>query len=277
MLVTNLKILAVVLSTLGLYTLIANTIPQVESEVPQELVLGADVTPERLVAAGEELYHGAGGCVACHGLGTRAPNLLTDESGAGAIGARCGARVPDLDCKTYLHQSMIEPNAYVVDGYEPIMPDMRRTLSDAQIWALIAFLQSQGGTVTVGPNDLAADEGAAGAGTGAQTVGTPPGRVGPDATEPRVLLRELGCMACHRIGSEGGEIGPPLDDVGTRRTRAEIRSAILNPLADTTPGYEQVAGVMPPNFGEQMSAAQLEALVGFLAEHADASHAPGGD
>ncbi len=97
--VTNLKIAAVVIFTLFLYTLIANSIPQVESEVPEELDLSAGVTAEALVAAGERLYSGAGGCTACHGLGTRAPNLFTSEGGAGAIGARCGERVPGVGCK----------------------------------------------------------------------------------------------------------------------------------------------------------------------------------
>jgi hypothetical protein len=31
------------------------------------------------------------------------------------------------------------------------------------------------------------------------------------------------------------------------------------------PGYEQFAGIMPTNFGERLSAAQLEAVVDFLA------------
>ena len=90
--VTNLKVVGVVLGTLALYTLIANEIPQVQSEVPQTLTLGANVTPEQLVAAGEKVFNGIGGCTTCHGLGTRAPNLLTDETGTGPIGVRCGKR-----------------------------------------------------------------------------------------------------------------------------------------------------------------------------------------
>src|SRR5213596_4232763 len=125
----NLRILGVVLGTLALYTLIANKIPQVQSEVPRALSLGANVTPEQLAAAGDQLYHGAGGCTACHGLGTRAPNLLTDEKGAGPIGARCGKREPDKSCKQYLYESLDNPKAFVVPGYQPIMPVMTRQLS----------------------------------------------------------------------------------------------------------------------------------------------------
>src|SRR5687768_11769690 len=153
---TNLKVFGIVLGTLAVYTLLANSIPQIESEVPQELTFGADATPEQLATAGEELYNGAGGCTACHGLGTRAPNLLTDDRGSGAIGARCANRKPGVACKEYLHESMVKPNDFVVEGFQPIMPDMSRTLSPAQIWALVAFLQSTGGEVTVTGEDIAA-------------------------------------------------------------------------------------------------------------------------
>src|SRR2546422_5327364 len=77
---TNLKIVGVVLGTLALYTLIANKIPQVQSEVPQALTLGANVTPEQLVAAGEKVFNGIGGCTTCHGLGTRAPNRSEEHT-----------------------------------------------------------------------------------------------------------------------------------------------------------------------------------------------------
>src|SRR5438128_9295764 len=161
---TNLKVVAIVLGTLALYTLIANKIPQVQSEVPQTLTLGANVTPEQLAAAGEKVFNGIGGCTTCHGLGTRAPNLLTDEQGAGTIGARCGKREAGKSCKQYLYESLDNPTAYIVSGYQPIMPVMTRQLSPEQIWALIAFLESQGGTVDVTASDIPAASAAAAAG-----------------------------------------------------------------------------------------------------------------
>src|ERR671922_2782510 len=159
---TNLKVLAATLIVIGFYTMVAHIIPQLQSEVPEALALTGDVSPAQLAAAGERIYNGAGGCTACHGLGTRAPNLLTDYAGQGPIGARCGTRQPGMDCKTYLYQSMTEPNKFVVPGFEPIMPDMRRSLSNDQIWATIAFLQTQGGEPTVTADDIR------------RTGGTPP-------------------------------------------------------------------------------------------------------
>lgn len=259
----NLRIFGVVLGTLALYTLIANKIPQVQSEVPRALTLGANVSPEQLVAAGDELYHGAGGCTACHGLGTRAPNLLTDEKGQGPIGARCGTRESGKSCKAYLHESLTQPRAFVVQGYEPIMPDMSRTLSPQQIWALIAYLESQGGTVDVSASDIPA--------ASQPTPGGSPGSTGPGiangSTDPMVLFRGAGCVGCHKIGSEGGAIGPDFTHIGARQSAAQIRESILHPDAKIAQGYQQFAGIMPKTFGDQLTAAQLEALVQFLASH----------
>lgn len=258
----NLRIAAVVLGTLAVYTLIANKIPQVQSEVPKALALGADVTPEQLVAAGGDLYNGAGGCTACHGLGTRAPNITSDERGQGAIGARCGNRERGKDCKTYLYEALTQPGAFVVPGYEPIMPDVSRTLSPQQVWALVAYLESLGGTVTVTAADIpaAGGEGGRGTGEGAASAGFAKGTM-----DPMTMLRDGGCIACHKIGAEGAAVGPDLSRVGARLSAAGIREAILAPDARTSPGYENFAGIMPKNYGEQMTASQLEALVRFLA------------
>jgi mono/diheme cytochrome c family protein len=267
----NLRIIGVVLGTLAVYTLIANKIPQVQSEVPHALTLGANVTPEQLVAAGEQLFHGAGGCTACHGLGTRAPNLLTDEKGLGPIGARCGKREAGKDCKAYLYESLTAPKAYVVAGYEPIMPEMGRILSPQQIWALVAFLESNGGTVDVTASDIppsnapaAAAPSAGGEGGGGGGGG---GRIANGSTDPMTIIRSAGCTGCHKIGDEGGAIGPNLTHVGARLSAALIRECILKPDTRVAKGYEKFVGIMPKMFGNQLSGAQLEALVQFLASH----------
>jgi mono/diheme cytochrome c family protein len=257
---TNLRILGVVLGTLAVYTAIANSIPQVQSEVPRTLTLGADVTPEQLVAAGQEVYHGGGGCTACHGLGTRAPNLLTDERGTGPIGARCGQRESGKSCKQYLHEALAEPGAFVVSGYEPIMPVMTRQLSPQQVWALVAFLESQGGTVDVTASDIPAQDAAATAGAGAPGAAAFAG----GSLDPPALVQAGGCLGCHMLDGQGGTIAPDLSRVGARRSAESLRRKILDPGASITRGYEQMAGVMPKTYGTQMSAAQLEALVAYL-------------
>ena len=259
---TNLKVVTVVLVTVGLYTGVANWIPQVQSEPPEELSFTGDVSPEELVAAGQELFLGAGGCSACHGSGTRAPNLRTSEDDLGPIGARCGDRVSGQDCKAYLHASLTDPTAHVVEGYGAIMPDASRTLSPAQIWSLVAYLQSMGGEVTVTGDDIEAEP-ATGSDDGSAGSSSP--LLAGGSTDPMAVLEAGTCLACHTLGDQGGPIGPSFDDIGSRRDADHIRRSILVPSADTTEGYEAVAGTMPANFGEQMSAAQLEAVVRFLA------------
>lgn len=263
---TNLKVLLVVLGTLGTYTLVASSIPQIESEVPEELAFGADVTEAELVSAGQELFDGAGGCTACHGLGTRAPNLISDEGGTGTIGQRCGTRVEGEDCQQYLWKSMVDPTAYVVEGYDPIMADQRRILSNNQIWAVIAYLQDQGGTVTVTAEDIAAtaDETAA-ANAGPAATGGATGGGGEGGSDAIALMENNLCFNCHVLGERGIEVGPPLDGIGARRDAAYIRRSILDPNAEAPEGYEALLGSMPPNFGELFTASQLETIVQYLA------------
>jgi mono/diheme cytochrome c family protein/cytochrome c551/c552 len=267
---TNAKIVGIVLGTLALYTLIANKIPQVQSEVPQTLTLGANVTPEQLVAAGEKVFNGIGGCTTCHGLGTRAPNLLTDEKGTGPIGARCGKREAGKTCKQYLYESLDNPTAYVVPGYQPIMPVMTKQLSPQQIWAVIAFLESQGGTVDVSASDIPAASAAAAPAAPAAPAAAPAGGGGALAggsTDPKAVIQAAGCLVCHKLDGQGQVIAPDLTHVGSRRDAASIRGKILNPMSSIARGYEKLAGIMPKTFGTMMNAAQLEALVQYLAAH----------
>jgi len=263
---TNAKIVGIVLGTLALYTLIANKIPQVQSEVPQTLTLGANVTPEQLVAAGEKVFNGIGGCTTCHGLGTRAPNLLTDEKGTGPIGARCGKREAGKSCKDYLYESLDNPTAYVVSGYQPIMPVMTRQLSPEQVWAVIAFLEAQGGTVDVTGDDIAKSK-PPGVSPGSPSSGGGPGGAGlaGGSTDPKAIIQAAGCLVCHKLDGQGQVIAPDLTHVGSRRDAESIRKKILDPMSSIAKGYEKLAGVMPKTFGSMMNASQLEALAQYLA------------
>jgi mono/diheme cytochrome c family protein len=258
---TNLKVFLVGVLVLAFYTAVAQIIPQLQSEVPAELDLSGDLSPEVLVAAGDALFSGAGACTACHGLGTRAPNIRSDHAGEGPIGQRCASRTPGMDCKSYLYESLTEPETYLVDGYTAIMPDARRQLSDDQVWALVAYLQSQGGEVTVTPDDVG---GGAQAATTPQ-AGPPPAASFSASTDPMELLTMNACLGCHVIDGAGPPIGPSFDGMGSRLSVEGIRSGILDPAAEVAEGFEQFAGIMPATFGQSLSAQQLEIIVQFLA------------
>jgi cytochrome c oxidase subunit 2 len=83
-------------------------------------------------------------------------------------------------------------------------------------------------------------------------------------TDPVALFAEKGCVGCHQLGGQGGQVGPALDQIGRTRNADYLRRSILEPNADTARGFERFAGTMPA-FGQQLSAAQLEALVRYLA------------
>ena len=72
-----------------------------------------------------------------------------------------------MSAKAYLLESLINPGAFIVEGYPPIMPAVDKppiALNRSEVWALVAFLESLGGTVDVTLNDIPATVGAGGGG-----------------------------------------------------------------------------------------------------------------
>jgi len=66
--------------------------------------------------------------------------------------AAAATRRPGLSDVDYLAQSIYDPNLYIVPGFNPGMPVINKPpigLSDQEILAVIAYLQSLGGKTTV--------------------------------------------------------------------------------------------------------------------------------
>jgi putative heme-binding domain-containing protein len=55
----------------------------------------------------------------------------------------------------------------------------------------------------------------------------------------RTVFRERGCAQCHRLGGEGGSVGPDLTGIGQRRSPGEILDSILMPSKVIAPEYAQ--------------------------------------
>jgi cytochrome c551/c552 len=81
------------------------------------------------------------------------------------------------------------------------------------------------------------------------------------------IIRTNGCLGCHAISGEGASVGPAFDHIGSQAKAEEIRQKIVDPSSITAKGFEQFKGMMPATFGQQLTAAQLEAVVKFLASH----------
>ena len=79
------------------------------------------------------------GCRICHSL--EPGQRLVGPSLAG-VAAAAGTRVPGLTAEEYLRQSIIEPDAYIVEGFQPgaMLPDVADDLTEQQLDDLVAFL-----------------------------------------------------------------------------------------------------------------------------------------
>ncbi len=112
-------------------------------------------TQQDLVQIGRKIFFGKGQCAICHSIGPttaapRAPEL-----------SEVGGRLT----KEFMYESLTQPAAYIKKDFDPPEPkdypaqmpvvnQLPIGLSENEILAVIAFLQSQGGKVTVIPADL---------------------------------------------------------------------------------------------------------------------------
>lgn len=113
---------------------------------------GSDATGEStgqdLVAQGEELYKGqtigsasSPGCVTCHSLEEGV--TLVGPSHAG-VGARAGTLVAGMSAEEYLRESILDPNAHIVDGFSPgvMYQNYGNELTTEEVDALVAYLMT---------------------------------------------------------------------------------------------------------------------------------------
>ena len=68
-----------------------------------------------------------------------------------------------------------------------------------------------------------------------------------DVAKGKTLLNSKSCMACHSVGGKGGEAGPPLDSVGTKRNEKWLRAHLTDPSAHKLkdPASHKHPGEMP--------------------------------
>ncbi len=233
------------------------------------------------------------GCASCHrddgaGAGPSLVNLYGNQE-----------RLVDgssvLVDENYLAESILNPQARVVDGYQPIMPSYDGQLSADQVNQLIAYIKSlsdagaQAATPEPSPqaSGPTAEGTAAPAATAAPTATTAPtasstpaaalatataapaasgGFDAALAAQGDQVFANLGCASCHNSG-----VGPalqglynserPLADGSTiTADEAYLIESILNSQARVAEGYQPI---MPPYQG-QISDDQLAQLVEYI-------------
>lgn len=133
---TRLIIVALVIT--GFYAWFGNSIPQSAWEAPKKKVLTPDMTARQLAEEGKEIFKKAG-CGVCHSV--------TGERLRGPDLSRIGA---ERDAETM---------AAILYSGTDVMPPANKppaNLNDAEITAVIAYLQSLGGRPKVKIGDIKA-------------------------------------------------------------------------------------------------------------------------
>jgi cytochrome c2 len=268
---TFLKVFAFNVVIIAFFLYVGNSIPQLRQDPPKELVLAADAPAEDFVKAGQDIFYGKGTCALCHEIGKkgeRCPDLA-------GVGERAETRIKEAGYKgkaangaEYIVESLHEPTIYVVEGYQPSMPPLGRQLSDLEIVAVVAFLQSQGGEVTVNGQTRFPKwrgEGGGAAPAAAASAAAAPSPAGASGQE---LVQQWGCVACHKLDGPEKLIGPSLWDVGARKDANYIRESILEPDAVVVEGFPPglMKGTLDGSgFYQKLSLQDLNTIVNYLA------------
>lgn len=126
-------------------------LPQSESRPPKVVKIEEGISQEDLIHIGEEIVFGKGQCMVCHPAkpeaGMRAPAMSI-------VGAEMEreARERGMTYEDHVFEALVNPSKYVVKGFEDIMSPVDKpptSLTDGEIIAVAAYLQSQGGKVTL--------------------------------------------------------------------------------------------------------------------------------
>lgn len=264
----TLKVAALAVVATAFYTWVGQLVPQKEVQPPEVVEMSEDLTTADLVEIGREIYEGKGTCQTCHGSTSRYPDL-------DGVATRAANRIPGMSQLEYLAQSLYEPDAYVVEGYNPGMPAMDKPpigLSDDEIKAVIAYLQTLGGEATITlattlpyaegaevTTDIDPEGGEDVVGMGPDTDGPAVEAVPPatpaqaGATGSTELLVRYGCTQCHRIDEPGRLEASSLHDVGQRLSSAEI----LRNLTQHEPP-------LAPSYTSEVTLAEVQSMTEYL-------------
>lgn len=139
----QIAILAVAMT--GFYTMVGQAVPQKEVHPPEVIEVPDDVSTAELAEIGKGIFNGKGICITCHDGGDRFP--VMDN-----IADRAGSRIPGYTQLDYLAESLYEPDKFIVEGFAGGMPAIDKPpigLTDVEILAVIAYLQTLGGEATV--------------------------------------------------------------------------------------------------------------------------------
>lgn len=266
------KIFGFTILVAAFYSYVGQMVPQTVTYPPEDTEIASDMSTSDLVDVGSQIVAGKGTCLGCHTVsgetGGRFPDLAN-------IGAVAGQRREGMSEVEYLAESLYEPNVHVVEGFLPGMPPVAEPpidLSDQEVLAVIAYLQSLGGEPTVTLDTelrWQSEENAGGSEAPAPAGGTAQQAQAAQDLSGEELFTTYACNTCHSVSEPTQMIGPSLYDVGSRLSKDDIYQSILEPDAVVTEGFPQ--GVMSAQlnatgFYDRITTSQLMELVDYLSQ-----------
>jgi cytochrome c oxidase cbb3-type subunit III len=128
-----------------------------------------------------------------------------------------GGRGPNLTLGTYTAGDRDTDLFRVISGGVPgsEMVAYGGRVEEQDIWRIVAYIRS------VAHSDSAPVRGDVAAGE-------------------KIFWTKGGCAQCHRVGARGSGVGPNLTLEGRQRSLSYLRTSLLEPDADITPGYATI-------------------------------------
>lgn len=199
--------------------------------------------------AGRDLFWGKGTCSNCHKIGNQGSNTRCPD--LGDIGRRAAARaeemnkkrqaegkIADYDAPKYFIEAIADPRAYVVEGFQPIMPKVYETvpLNRKEILSILSYLQLEGGEENLEGLEKYRE----------MIPEAKPGKRSEwgDAANGKRLFHDTksnaACIRCHKIEGKGeAAIGPDLTGIGGVQTSGYFLESIISSSKIIVAGYEQ--------------------------------------
>ena len=122
-----------------------------------------------------------------------------------------GSNGPSLTTGSFKHGGSDEALFRTITKGIPDTPMAAFPIDGGEVWQLIAFIRYLN------------------VGRGAQAKGNP--------AQGAILFASLGCARCHTAEGAGGFTAPDLNGIGSRRSLAQLESALLDPNAEVSPDY----------------------------------------
>jgi len=179
----------------------------------------------------------------------------------------------------YLRRSILEPNAELVKGFQPMMPSYEGKIPEEDMEAIISFMQEiseeeglRGGPESAGQEETAKPEETAQPGEDEDSKEQEEEQKQEEDVDVEALLQEKGCTGCHSLDGTR-MVGPTFKGLFGKETTIlrngeeitltadadYIKRSIQQPQAEVVKGYPPV---MPPS--SDLSEEQMEAIVRFL-------------